>query len=137
MGLLNRGFLNVLIDFLKSTSSNPVVISITVMGAMLVYTYVMMGVLDQAYSLIYQIPDRILRWIGGPADAPGAGAAQAAREIKQQTQSSGQQAGQGAGQAMKAPNIQVDSGAGQVDAQAAREGFANAQKDGQGGQVGQ
>jgi len=137
VGLLNRGFLNVLIDFLKSTSSNPVVISITVMGAMLVYTYVMMGVLDQAYSLIYQIPDRILRWIGGPADAPGAGAAQAAREIKQQTQSSGQQAGQGAGQAMKAPNIQVDSGAGQVDAQAAREGFANAQKDGQGGQVGQ
>ena len=53
-------------------------------------------------------------WIGGPADSPGAGAAQAAREVKQQTQSAGSQVGQGAGGAMRAPNIGGDSSAGNL-----------------------
>jgi defect-in-organelle-trafficking protein DotA len=106
------------------------VISINLVGTMLVYTYVMMSVLDQAYSLIYQIPDRILRWIGGPADSPGAGAAQAAREVKQQTQSAGSQAGQGAGQSMRAPSIPVDSSAGSGNAKDLYQAFKeNNKKD--------
>ncbi len=130
VGLLNRGFMQVLVDFLGSSSSgSALVATVTLVGAMLVYTYVMMSVLDQAYSLIYQIPDRILRWIGGPADAPGAGAAQAAREVKQQTQSAGQQAGQGAGQAMKAPSINVDSSAGQIDSKGLADDVKSAQAD--------
>ena len=130
VGLLNRGFMQVLVDFLGSSSSgSALVATVTLVGAMLVYTYVMMSVLDQAYSLIYQIPDRILRWIGGPADAPGAGAAQAAREVKQQTQSAGQQAGQGAGQAMKAPSINVDSSAGQIDSKGLADDIKGAQAD--------
>jgi hypothetical protein len=114
VSLLNIGFMNVFIDFISGSSSDPLVSTINLVGTMLVYTYVMMSVLDQAYSLIYQIPDRILRWIGGPADSPGAGAAQAAREVKQQTQSAGSQAGQGAGGAMRAPNIGGDSSAGSL-----------------------
>lgn len=123
VSLLNIGFMNVFIDFMKSASSDPLVISINLVGTMLVYTYVMMSVLDQAYSLIYQIPDRILRWIGGPADSPGAGAAQAAREVKQQTQSAGSQAGQGAGQSMRAPSIPVDSSAGSGNAKDLHQAF--------------
>ena len=115
VSLLNIGFMNVFIDFISDSSSDPLVGSINLVGTMLVYTYVMMSVLDQAYSLIYQIPDRILRWIGGPADSPGAGAAQAAREVKQQTQSAGSQAGQGAGSAMRAPNLpSADSNTGAI-----------------------
>ena len=130
VALLNRGFMSVLADSLASITGTALVTTIGVVGTMLVYTYVMMAVLDQAYSLIYQIPDRILRWIGGPADAPGAGAAQAAREVKSQTQSAGQQAGQGAGQAMSAPNIQSDSSSGSFDGKGIGEDRAEQNKGG-------
>lgn len=59
-------------------------------GVLLVYVYILMSVIEQSFSLIYVIPERILRWIGGPQDQTGIG--QLAEKAKGETQQAAGQA---------------------------------------------
>ena len=72
---------------------------ICTLGLFLVYSYVVFQVLDMCYGLIYQIPDKILRWIGGPQDNTGQMVASAVSQIKGQTSQMAQAGASGAGQA--------------------------------------
>ncbi len=107
MNLINNGFLFVMLDFfntLNSTNANAGTIGskvtmICTLGLFLVYSYVVFQVLDMCYGLIYQIPDKILRWIGGPQDNTGQMVASAVSQIKGQTSQMAQAGASGAGQA--------------------------------------
>ncbi len=107
MYLINNGFLFVMLDFfntLNSTNTNAGTIGskvtmICTLGLFLVYSYVVFQVLDMCYGLIYQIPDKILRWIGGPQDNTGQMVASAVSQIKGQTSQMAQAGASGAGQA--------------------------------------
>ncbi len=107
MNLINNGFLFVMLDFfntLNSTNANSGTIGskvtmICTLGLFLVYSYVVFQVLDMCYGLIYQIPDKILRWIGGPQDNTGQMVASAVSQIKGQTSQMAQAGASGAGQA--------------------------------------
>ena len=59
------------------------------------------------YGLISGIPDRILRWIGGPETQSQA--TQMAGKIKDETKGAAQQGAQGAGQTVRAPQVQPAS----------------------------
>ena len=61
----------------------------------MVYTYVVMALLNRVYSLIYLIPDRILRWIGGQPEQSAT--AQMMSRMQQQISGSGGQIAGGAG----------------------------------------
>ena len=90
--ILDYGFLFVFAEISQLNSSFSYVTNgIIMLGAMVVYAYVLMTVIDQAYSLIYQVPDKILRWIGGPQDTSSA--AQMANQVKGQVQQVGGKAG--------------------------------------------
>jgi defect-in-organelle-trafficking protein DotA len=66
-------------------------------GLVVLYVYAMLVVIEQCYSMIYMIPDRVLRWIGGPQDSAGSGVGGALQSISaglsQDTASAGQQTG--------------------------------------------
>lgn len=78
MKLVNFGFLYVIADFFGSashyveqTKADTIGRTIKLIGCVaifFIYTYVCLTVVTQCLSLIYQIPDRIMRWIGGPQD---------------------------------------------------------------------
>jgi defect-in-organelle-trafficking protein DotA len=107
MNLINNGFLFVMLDFfntLQTTNADTGTIGskvtmICTLGLFLVYSYVVFQVLDMCYGLIYQIPDKILRWIGGPQDNTGQMVASAVSQIKGQTSQMAQAGASGAGQA--------------------------------------
>ena len=40
------------------------VIMVSLVGVLMVYTYIVYALLDLSYALIYQVPDRIMKWIG-------------------------------------------------------------------------
>ena len=74
-------------------------------GVLLVYVYVLMSVIEQSFSLIYVIPERILRWIGGPQDQTGIG--QLAEKAKGETQ---QAAGQVQAASVSGPQVAAVDG---------------------------
>ena len=41
-------------------------------GVVVLYVYALLVIVEQCYSIIYIIPDQILKWIGGPLDSSGA-----------------------------------------------------------------
>lgn len=61
--LVNFGILEVF-DTLKGTESifSPIV-------AMIVYAAFIISLVNKCFSLIYAVPDKILRWIGGPSES--------------------------------------------------------------------
>lgn len=61
--LVHFGILEVF-DTLKGTESifSPVV-------AMIVYAAFIISLVNKCFSLIYAVPDKILRWIGGPSES--------------------------------------------------------------------
>ncbi|PHQ80773.1 MAG: hypothetical protein COB66_03995 [Coxiella sp. (in: Bacteria)] len=65
---------------------------------MLMYTTVVYLVINQCYSLIYVLPDYVLRWIGGQSQQTGIG--QMMEQIKGGVQSSSGELGKGAGQSL-------------------------------------
>lgn len=56
-----------------------------------VYVFFIMSVTNTAFSLIYAVPDKILRWMGGPHEQTDTGAIQ---EVKSQTQNFAHSAGE-------------------------------------------
>jgi len=114
MNLVNTGFLYVVSDYFNTTmqqgaagtnvgSVYNTVCMVSTIGILLVYTYICYSILEMCYGLISQIPDRILRWIGGPQEQSQA--TQMAKEVKGQVQGAAQSASSGAGQATKAPQV--------------------------------
>ena len=69
--------------------------------------YVLINVIEQSYSLIYAIPERILRWIGGPQEQSGIG--QLSEQVKGETQQAAGQAAQGAGQVTGGANLEAQA----------------------------
>lgn len=88
--------------------SSMVVLGMISAGIILVYVYAMLSVIEQSYSLIYQVPDRILRWIGGPPDQSMAG--QLAEQAKGESQQAAGQVGSGLGSSTKGPELGAKEG---------------------------
>lgn len=106
--LFHIGFSGMVIGTFESVVYDNVADQAYAMGAIaagiiLVYVYVLMSIIEQTYSLIYVIPERILKWIGGPAEQSGVG--QLAQQVKQETSQAAGQAGSGAGASTKAPSV--------------------------------
>ncbi len=59
----------------------------------LVYSTLYISIVQQAFQLIYYLPDKVLRWIGGAQDQLGSGAVQGmTREVKSKADEGGQAA---------------------------------------------
>lgn len=111
--LLDYGFLFVFTDLsnLYASSGDGMTNGFILLGALIVYAYVLMTVIDQAYSLVYQVPDKILRWIGGPQDSSSAG--QMMQQVRGQVQQLGSKAGEaGSGAAGRGPEIGATTASG-------------------------
>ena len=107
--LFQLGFLQILLSFFpRETVPELNQLAVILIGSLLIYVYVLMNVIEQSYSLIYIIPERILRWVGGPQDQSGVG--QLAEQVKGQTQQAAGQASQGASQSTSGPNSQATTG---------------------------
>lgn len=112
--LVNYGFIMTIANYLAtSLSGHPVsdsvyIKSIVVGGMLIAYAYIMMEVVEQVFGLIYQVPEKLLRWIGAAPESSGVG--QRLGQIKQGMQSAVSQASQGAAQtAGKAPSFSPGS----------------------------
>lgn len=96
--LLDYGFLGLMGDFLDPTKSilhfggdyQNATMAGTV-GLMVVYTFTAMTLINLAYGTIHQVPDRIMRWIGGPQEQ-----SQDTQMLEQVRQGSEQRLGEGA-----------------------------------------
>jgi hypothetical protein len=116
--LLNLGFLFALLQFYTSLSKSVLEIDaskvegfvyvVSSVGIMTVYAYVVVAILEQVFSLIYQIPDRILRWIGGPQEGAGS-AGQMMQQVKGKMSDTASQTGSAAGSSVKAPQMSAGS----------------------------
>lgn len=108
LSLLNYGFMHILVQYLEHTYEGAVGGTsklIGMVGTLIVWVYVLLAVLNQVFSLIHQVPDKLLLWIGGPMGQSGT--AQAMQQVQQGVQSTAQGAGQGASQtASQAPQVQ-------------------------------
>ena len=58
-------------SFHSLSSSSPTGVLVGIAMVVLVYMYIAVVVMTNSYSLIYRLPDRILRWIGAPMDPQG------------------------------------------------------------------
>lgn len=107
MEMLNIGFISVMLNYLSEAADMPQMIGFC--GILLVYTYVAVSVIQQTFSMIYQVPEKLLRWIG-VQDAP-MGVAQMMQEVKGGASQAGGQAAGGASQAASsAPQMQPAQG---------------------------
>lgn len=64
VGMLNYGFTNVL---------NTTILGIGLFGAIaivIMYAGILIAIVHEAFSLIYVLPDKALRWMGGHAESP-------------------------------------------------------------------
>ncbi len=64
VGMLNYGFTNVL---------NTTILGIGLFGAIaivIIYAGILIAIVHEAFSLIYVLPDKALRWMGGHAESP-------------------------------------------------------------------
>jgi conjugal transfer/type IV secretion protein DotA/TraY len=93
VGFFNYGFIvtvNPILENLKGGAFQLLIVA----ACLIVYVYILIEVINQCFSMIFQVPDKLLRWIGGPQEQSSA--AQAMNQIKGGVSSSAQQAGQGA-----------------------------------------
>jgi len=56
----------------------------------MIYTMLYLTIVQKAFSLIYILPDGILRWIGGQAEHIGGESAQWGQEVKQKVAEMGE-----------------------------------------------
>lgn len=134
MRIFNQGFLYILANYLQgfgvnigSTDiSSTLSMYVGVLGMLIVYTYAAMSVVDQCFSLIYQLPDKIMRWIGGPPEQSQAAqrlgevkggvvqqtAAPMAQGVAQQSASAPQVSPQGASGKLESGESDPDSSSG-------------------------
>jgi hypothetical protein len=83
MRLLNISFSVIFIqafDAIGGNSTGSMVLGGT--SIMIIYTYCCIAILSQTFSLIYQIPDKVMRWIGMPQDQTSGSAMEMARGMK-------------------------------------------------------
>lgn len=76
--------------------ANAIPVMFGVSGLTVLYSYALMVLLQQSYSMIYLIPDQILKWVGGPAQSAGAGIASVMRSVSSGLSQQSQSAAQGA-----------------------------------------
>ena len=137
MTMVNTGFLYVVSDYYNNTmsvgasgtnvgSTYSKVVIISTLGLLLVYTYISYSILEMCYGLISQIPDRILRWIGGPEQQSQA--TQMAGKIKQDTSGAASKGAEGAGQTQRAPALKNASSNIQVAGAKKKDGGAELNK---------
>lgn len=64
------GFIGEYFDFFDQTGgfSGSIVPLIGGIGVAFLYAYLSMGIINNCFSLIYQVPDRLLRWLGAPTE---------------------------------------------------------------------
>ena len=104
VGFFNFGFVVTVNPILASLDGGTFQLVI-VSACLIVYVYVLIEVINQCFSMIFQVPDKILRWIGGPQEQSSA--AQAMQSVKSGVQQSGSQGASGASQsAGSAPQVQ-------------------------------
>jgi len=97
VGFFNYGFVVTVNPLLGSLSKDATDFQLLIVAAtLIVYVYVIIEVMNMSFSMIFQVPDKVLRWIGGPVEQSGASAAMG--QIKGGVSQSGQSAGQGASQ---------------------------------------
>lgn len=107
IGFLNYGFVVTLNPILAGftsgdTQSFQLVI---VVGSLIVYVYTIIEVINLCFSMIFQVPDKLLRWIGGPVEQSAG--AQAMAQIKGGvSQSASGAAGGASSKAGSAPSVQ-------------------------------
>ncbi len=105
VGFFNFGFIVTVNPILNSLESGQSFQLVIVAATLIVYVYILIEVINQCFSMIFQIPDKLLRWIGGPQEQSSA--AQAMNQIKGGVSSSASQGAQGASSsAGSAANIQ-------------------------------
>ena len=110
MQFLNYGFVYTANPLLETASSNSTASfnMISIVGILLVYAYVAIEVINQCFSMIFQVPDKILRWIGGPQEQSNV--SQMMQSVKGGVQSGAQGAGSAAsGQASKGAQVSPGS----------------------------
>jgi conjugal transfer/type IV secretion protein DotA/TraY len=101
IGFFNYGFVVTVNPILASLSTDATDFQLLIVAAtLIVYVYVIIEVMNMSFSMIFQVPDKVLRWIGGPVEQSGAAAAmgQIKGGVSQSAQSAGQGASQKAGQ---------------------------------------
>lgn len=95
--LVNTGFLTLIPNTLLTsdfTNVNAFISNnIMIFGVLMVYVYIIMAIVNQVFSVIYHVPERILRWIGAAPD--NSGISQMVGEVKQGAQAGGQTLAQG------------------------------------------
>lgn len=111
VNLVNYGFMFVIFDYFSNIAGidagavgsgvTAKVTMISTLGLFMVYSYLSYSILEMSFSLIYQIPDRITKWIGGQDAQSDAG--QMAKSIGGQTKQMADQGASAAGSAVKAP----------------------------------
>lgn len=101
LGMFNLGFLQVIDGMLSTNSADEVAIAnlISFFGILMVYTYTIIEVINFCYGLIIQIPDKIMRWVGGPADNQAQQIQQILGQVGGQTGQAAQAGAQGVGSA--------------------------------------
>ena len=62
------GFIGEFFDFFNDNGMGSIVPLIGAVGVAFLYVYLSMGIINNCLSLIYQIPDRLLRWLGAPTE---------------------------------------------------------------------
>ncbi len=78
--ILNIGFWSAYQNVQSLTTGNGFMGMFSGMGALVIYTLLVMQVVQKSFSLIYLIPDEVLKWIGVQIKGMG-GEAEAEREI--------------------------------------------------------
>lgn len=69
--------------------------------AILIYTMMYLTLVEKAFGLIYILPDKVLRWIGGPSETSGQEAAQWAQDVKSKMGEAGGKTTEGGAQVTK------------------------------------
>ena len=101
VGIINGGFEAVVKSMVNAQSGGSTAVA-TLWGFIsfvAIYILVVLVAIQKSFSLIYEIPDKVLRWIGGPTEQSGI--AQELQEVKGGYEKGTEQAKQGAQQAQK------------------------------------
>jgi len=105
IGFLNYGFVVTLNPILASLTGGPQDFELVIIvGSLIVYVYTAIEVINLCFSMIFQVPDKVLRWIGGPVEQSAG--AQALAQIKGGVgQSASGAAGGASSKAGSAPSV--------------------------------
>ena len=108
MEIFNIGFLSVIVNYMSNISNiasdgERATVMIGFCGLLLVYGYIALNVVNQCFSLIYLVPEKLLRWIGGAPEFSYT--SQLLQDVHSGAKDSGSQVAQGAGDTGKTPAV--------------------------------